>query len=106
MAPLLGDLRADTGLSPATAGLLTTLPVLCFGAFAPLAPRIARRVGLELAVAASLLVLGWLYDLTGGWTVPVLLLVACLVPMTRAGWGAARTEVLSTGERPRAASPV
>ena len=57
VAPLLGDLRADTGLSPAMAGLLTTLPVLCFGAFAPLAPRTARRVGLETAVAASLLVL-------------------------------------------------
>src|SRR3712207_1255777 len=57
VAPLLGDLRADTGLSPAMAGLLTTLPVLCFGAFAPLAPRTARWVGLELAVAASLLVL-------------------------------------------------
>ena len=37
MAPLLGELRDDTGLSPAMAGLLTTLPVLCFGAFAPLA---------------------------------------------------------------------
>ena len=57
VAPLLGDLRADTGLSPAMAGLLTTLPVLCFGAFAPLAPRTARLVGLETAVAASLLVL-------------------------------------------------
>jgi MFS transporter, CP family, cyanate transporter len=57
VAPLLGDLRADTGLSPAMAGLLTTLPVLCFGAFAPLAPGIARRIGLEAAVAASLLVL-------------------------------------------------
>lgn len=57
VAPLLGDLRADTGLSPAMAGLLTTLPVLCFGAFAPLAPGIARRIGLEPAVAASLLVL-------------------------------------------------
>jgi MFS transporter, CP family, cyanate transporter len=57
VAPLLGELRAGTGLSPAMAGLLTTLPVLCFGAFAPLAPRIARRVGLESAVAASLLVL-------------------------------------------------
>src|SRR5919112_916476 len=31
VAPLLGDLRADTGLSPAMAGLLTTLPVLCVG---------------------------------------------------------------------------
>src|ERR687885_2760065 len=57
VAPLLGDMGADSGLSPAMAGLLTTLPVLCFGAFAPLAPRAARRMGLELAVAASLLVL-------------------------------------------------
>ena len=35
-----------------------------------------------------------------------LLLVACLVPMTWAGWGAARDAVLATGEQPRAVSPV
>src|SRR5687768_13727969 len=57
VAPVLGDLRADTGLSSALAGLLTTLPVLCFGAFAPIAPRLARRIGLETAVAFSLLLL-------------------------------------------------
>ena len=57
VAPVLGDLRADTGLSSAMAGLLTTLPVLCFGAFAPIAPRLARRIGLETAVALSLVLL-------------------------------------------------
>jgi len=57
VAPVLTDLRADTGLSSTLAGLLTTLPVLCFGAFAPLAPRLARRIGLETAVAASLVLL-------------------------------------------------
>jgi CP family cyanate transporter-like MFS transporter len=57
VAPVLGDLRAETGLSSALAGLLTTLPVLCFGAFAPAAPRLARRIGLETAVALSLLLL-------------------------------------------------
>ncbi|MEI4270257.1 MFS transporter [Klenkia sp. LSe6-5] len=57
VAPVLGDLRADTGLSSALAGLLTSLPVLCFGAFAPLAPRLARRMGLETAVAVSLVLL-------------------------------------------------
>src|SRR5919202_5393180 len=57
LAPVLGSLRADTGLSAAAAGLLTTAPVLCFGAFSPLAPRLARRVGLETAVAASLVLL-------------------------------------------------
>ena len=57
VAPVLGDLRADTGLSAALAGLLTTVPVLCFGAFAPFAPRLARRMGLETAVALSLVLL-------------------------------------------------
>ena len=57
VAPVLGDLRSDTGLSSAMAGLLTTLPVLCFGAFAPIAPRLARRIGLETAVGLSLLLL-------------------------------------------------
>ena len=57
VAPVLTDLRADTGLSSALGGLLTSLPVLCFGAFAPVAPRLARKVGLETAVAASLVLL-------------------------------------------------
>jgi CP family cyanate transporter-like MFS transporter len=57
VGPVLGDLRADTGLGAAMAGLLTAVPVLCFGAFAPVAPRLARRVGLETAVAASLVLL-------------------------------------------------
>src|SRR3954471_1112752 len=57
VAPVLRDLRADTGLSSTMAGLLTTVPVLCFGAFAAFAPRLARRIGLETAVALSLLLL-------------------------------------------------
>ncbi|MCO7220699.1 MFS transporter [Klenkia sp. PcliD-1-E] len=57
VAPVLGQLRADTGLSSALAGLLTALPVLCFGVFAPVAPQLARRVGLGTAVAASLVLL-------------------------------------------------
>ena len=57
VSPVLGELRADTGLSAAMAGLLTTVPVLCFGAFAPVAPRLARRLGLETAVGLSLALL-------------------------------------------------
>jgi CP family cyanate transporter-like MFS transporter len=37
--------------------VLTTLPVLCFGLFAPVAPVLARRVGLERALFASLVLL-------------------------------------------------
>ncbi|MDF3931633.1 CynX/NimT family MFS transporter [Pseudomonas citronellolis] len=55
LAPLLNSVRESTGLSAAAAGLLTTLPVLCLGLFAPLAPRLARRLGAERAVLAVLL---------------------------------------------------
>src|SRR5688572_33136015 len=34
LPPLLADIRADLGLSATVAGLLTTLPVVCFGALA------------------------------------------------------------------------
>jgi CP family cyanate transporter-like MFS transporter len=50
MAPLLGEVADSLGMSSAQAGLLTTLPVLCLGLFAPLAPMLARRFGSERVV--------------------------------------------------------
>jgi CP family cyanate transporter-like MFS transporter len=47
LPPLLPAIRHDLGLSATVAGLLTTLPVVCFGAFAPVVPRLARRAPLE-----------------------------------------------------------
>ncbi|HYM59013.1 MAG TPA: MFS transporter [Solirubrobacteraceae bacterium] len=59
LPPLLAEVRGELGLSAAAAGLLTTLPVLCFGALAPLAPLLARRVPIErLVVACGLLTAG------------------------------------------------
>jgi CP family cyanate transporter-like MFS transporter len=60
LPPLLDDVRADLGLSAGVAGLLTTGPVVCLGLFAPLAPRLARRVAIEklLVVLAVLTTLG------------------------------------------------
>ncbi|MFJ4192924.1 CynX/NimT family MFS transporter [Pseudomonas sp. NPDC089534] len=57
MAPLLGEVSKSLGLSAAQAGLLTTLPVLCLGLFAPLAPVLARRFGAERVVLGILLTL-------------------------------------------------
>ncbi|MDL4816645.1 CynX/NimT family MFS transporter [Actinomadura opuntiae] len=57
ISPLLGDLRDAFGLSGVEVGVLTTLPVLCLGAFASLAPVLARRVGAETAIAGSLLLI-------------------------------------------------
>ncbi|MES2869377.1 MAG: CynX/NimT family MFS transporter [Pseudomonadota bacterium] len=58
LAPLLSAVSESVGLSAAEAGLLTTLPVLCLGLFAPLAPILARRFGTERVVLGILLVLG------------------------------------------------
>ncbi|MCF5706485.1 CynX/NimT family MFS transporter [Pseudomonas syringae] len=57
IAPLLNNVSDSLGMSAAEAGLLTTLPVLCLGLFAPLAPILARRFGSERVVLVILLVL-------------------------------------------------
>ena len=57
VAPLIGQIRADTGISNGVAGLLTTLPLLAFGVLSPVAPRLARRFGMERVLLASLLIL-------------------------------------------------
>jgi CP family cyanate transporter-like MFS transporter len=57
VAPLISQIRTDTGISNGVAGLLTTLPLLAFGLLSPVAPLLARRFGLEQALLASLLVL-------------------------------------------------
>ncbi|WP_030129787.1 CynX/NimT family MFS transporter [Pseudomonas sp. QTF5] len=57
MAPILSEISKTLGLSAAQAGLLTTLPVLCLGLFAPLAPVLARRFGAERVVLGILLML-------------------------------------------------
>jgi CP family cyanate transporter-like MFS transporter len=68
VGPLLDRIRADTGLSATGAGVLTTLPVLCFGALAPLAPVLIRRLGerATAAVALALLLFGLVVRLVPG----------------------------------------
>jgi CP family cyanate transporter-like MFS transporter len=56
LPPLLDTVRADLGLSATAAGVLTALPVLCFGIFAPLVPRLARRFEIERMLAICALV--------------------------------------------------
>ncbi|MGB6103203.1 MAG: MFS transporter [Pusillimonas sp.] len=57
LSVLLPDLLRETSLSSAEAGYLTTLPVLCLGLFAPLAPKISERIGPERTLLCVLLVL-------------------------------------------------
>ena len=68
VGPLLGRIQADNGLSGFAAGVLATLPVLCFGALAPLAPALTRRLGerTTVPVALALLLLGLIVRLVPG----------------------------------------
>jgi cyanate transporter len=53
--PLLSDLERDLGMSSSVGGVLTSLPVLCFGTVAFAAPALVRRAGGEATLAAVLL---------------------------------------------------
>jgi CP family cyanate transporter-like MFS transporter len=68
IGPVLDRIQSDTGLSSGWAGALATLPVLCFGLLAPLAPPLARRLGVHttIAVAMAALVTGMLLRLVPG----------------------------------------
>lgn len=54
---LLPEITASTGMSGTAAGVLTTLPVLCLGLFAPFAPRLAQRFGAERVLLCVLALL-------------------------------------------------
>lgn len=62
-APLTGvgsiieTIRRDTGISNALAGMLTTLPLLAFALFSPIAPKMARRFGLENTLFGAMIIL-------------------------------------------------
>lgn len=75
LPPLVHTIQADLGLSSAAAGLLTTLPVMCMGVFAPTSQRLAHAIGREatVGVALGLLLLGLLLRLAGA-VLPLLLL--------------------------------
>ncbi|WP_051168198.1 MFS transporter [Marinospirillum minutulum] len=57
LAPLVPRILNEGELSVLTLSLLTTLPVLCLGLFAPFAPWFSRRLGLERSLALALIIL-------------------------------------------------
>ena len=80
VGPLLPLLRADLELPAGIAGLLTTIPVLCMGVFAPIGPQIAAPLGPRTALAACLAVIagaGLVRALAPG--VPLILLATFVI---------------------------
>lgn len=89
LSVVLPEVMASTGLSPTLASALTTLPVVCLGLFAMVAPSLGRRFGTERTLLACLLmiVVGTLLRGTG--SVPLLFAATAL-----AGTGIAISNVL------------
>lgn len=57
VGPLVPEMRADTGLSNAALGALTTLPLLAFGCVSLFTSVVTRRIGIERAVVLALALL-------------------------------------------------
>lgn len=55
-APVIGEVRVDLGLTATIAGLLTTIPVLCFSLATPFASWVIAKADPERAVSLSLLI--------------------------------------------------
>jgi CP family cyanate transporter-like MFS transporter len=77
VGPVLGDITTGLRMSPTTAGVLTTLPVLAFAVFGAVAPWLARMVGLHRVTLVALVAV--VVGLTGRarvHAVPVFLLLS------------------------------
>ena len=57
VGPVLTEITVDLGLNGATAGLLTSLPTICFAVFGATAPWISQRLGLSWTIALALVAL-------------------------------------------------
>ncbi|MBD9386718.1 MFS transporter [Agrobacterium sp. AGB01] len=75
---LLPEIRSELGLSALGASLLTTLPVVCLGAFSPFAPRLAQRFGSEWTLLGVLLLLSLGTALRGLSSMPLLFIGTAL----------------------------
>ncbi|ANY68669.1 MFS transporter [Paenibacillus sp. BIHB 4019] len=79
VAPLLRTMQNDLAMSGLTASLLTTLPVLCMGIFAPAATALRDRVGLERTIFIALFLITGATALRGIVSSVFILIVSALV---------------------------
>jgi CP family cyanate transporter-like MFS transporter len=54
VGPVLEEVEAGLHVTPAAAGIITTLPVVCFAGIGTIAPRLARHIGEHLLVVTSM----------------------------------------------------
>ncbi len=71
--PLLGEVQGEFRVSAATLSLLSTLPLLCWGLLAPLAPLLSRRYSNETIILCATALIAAGSVLRVGATLPVIL---------------------------------
>lgn len=89
LSVVLPEIVAATGMSPAAASALTTLPIVCLGLFAMCAPWLGRRLGTERTLLVCMVLITVGTALRGVGHVPLLFLASAL-----AGVGIAVSNVL------------
>lgn len=57
IGPVMSDLQRDLGITPIAAGLLTSLPTICFAIFGLVAPAVATKLGLHRTILLALVAL-------------------------------------------------
>jgi CP family cyanate transporter-like MFS transporter len=92
LSVVLPEIIQATGLSATAASLLTTLPIVCLGAFAPLAPWLGRRFGTERTLLGCMLLILVGTALRGIGSIPLLFAASAI-----AGSGIAVANVLLSG---------
>lgn len=80
IGPLLPRIESAFDVSHAVAGLLATIPVLCMGVFAPLAPPLLRRLGSRGAVGAALVAVAVVGAIRAG-SPHIAVLLALTIPL-------------------------
>lgn len=58
VGPVIPQIQEALGLSNTVAGLITTIPLLMFAVFSPIAPKLAEKRGIEMMLWLSLWVIG------------------------------------------------
>ncbi len=80
VSPLTPDIQDSLGLSKASIGVITTIPILCMAFIAPLIPRIAARWGrMRVATAALLLITLGTASRVVALQVPLVLWISALI---------------------------
>lgn len=107
IGPMLDVIREELLLTNTQVSLLTSLPVICMGLFASLAPVLNRKLGLQKSMCILLLIIGVFTALRGFYsTYPLLILSAVVIGIAIAVMGPLLSAMIKQNFPDRTASVI